>query len=171
VPEREELVVVGCITRPQALGGRFRVQAEVDDPAVFRSGRPLWTGPPGAPLERLEVEEVEVRPKGLLFKVKGIDTVEQVEKYRGQLLYMEPGDLPELPEDSFYYYELVGCQVVLPDGSVIGRVKEVQPGAMGDLIVVRQGEEETLIPAAKEFVKSVDLAHGLIRVDLPEGLR
>jgi len=169
-PEQDDLIVVGKLTRAQALKGRFRVQPEVDDLDFFRPGLQIWMAPRARQLELFEVERVELRARLVVLKVKGIDSIEQVEKYRGQLLYVKSEELPELPEDSFYFYDLIGCKVVMLDGSLLGEVKEIQPGASGELIVVKKGEQEVLIPAAKEFVKAVDITNKTLIVDLPEGM-
>lgn len=166
----EDWILVGRATRPQALRGAFRLQPEVDDPeAVFQPGSTVCLMTESG-AKRFEVERVENRPKFVVLKLAGVDSVEQAERLRGQLLYMPEAELPELPGDSFYYFELQGCQVVLPDETVLGEVREVQPGPTGDMLLIRRGEKEYLIPAVTEIVRSIDLDEGVIRIEPPEGL-
>lgn len=174
-PERERqqpdaLVLVGKVTRPQALRGWFRVLPEADDLEVFAPGRDIWMAARNRSIEAYRIEHVEIRQRIVLLKVAGIDSIEAVEPYRGQLIYLDQETLPPLPEDSFYYFELAGCRVILEDESELGIIHEVQAGSGGDLIVVRQGDREILIPAAREFVKSVSIAEKIVVVELPEGL-
>lgn len=168
--EDEERVLVGQITRPQALKGWLRVKPEVDDWELLKPGLPVWTGLPGKIPVRFDVEAVRIQPKCLVMKLQGIDTIDDAERLRGQLLYVEKELLPPLEEDSFYYYELVGCQVELPDKTIVGEVEEVRPGAAGDLIVVKKEGKELLVPAVKDIVKSVDITNRLIVIDPPAGL-
>ena len=166
----KELIVVGRITRPKGLRGELRVLPDVDDVALFSPGLSLYLTAAGRPPELFAIEHVEIRSKLVVLKFQGIDTIEDAERYRGSLLYAREETLPELPVDSFYYYELVDCQVVLSDESPLGVVKEIRPGAAGDLVVVRTEEREVLIPAAAEFIKEIDLDAMKIVVDPPEGL-
>ncbi len=56
------------------------------------------------------------------------------------------------------------------DDRYLGRVTEIFPTGSNDVYVVRDGEKEVLIPAIDSVVVDIDLAHGILRVDLLEGL-
>ena len=65
--------------------------------------------------------------------------------------------------------DLVGCKVVLPDGTPWGTIAAVELGPQ-DLLVIHDGEIERLLPLVDQFVKNVDVAGGVVTVDPPEGL-
>jgi 16S rRNA processing protein RimM len=84
------------------------------------------------------------------------------ETWRGTLLRAEPIETEE-DDDALWVYELVGAEVSLPDGSVVGTVAEVQSNPASDLLVLDSG---ALVPVV--FV--TDHAPGHLTIDPPEGL-
>jgi 16S rRNA processing protein RimM len=166
----DNFILVGRVTRPQALKGDFRVQPEATDLSLFEAEMDLWFQKPDGQMESLKIERVRIHSGRLVLKVEGIDTVEQAEARRGQWLCFDESDLPELEEDSFYYSDLIGCEVKLPDNQSLGQVTGIRPGAAGDLIVIGSGKEEKLIPAVREYVTEINLTENVIVVDPPEGL-
>jgi 16S rRNA processing protein RimM len=77
--------------------------------------------------------------------------------------------LPPLPEGEFYWYELIGCQVVSESGESVGAVREIwETGAHDVLVVEDENGVRRLIPTAAELMKKVDLvARRIVVVDLP----
>jgi len=166
----QEWIMVGRITRPQALKGWFRLQPEIDDLEVFSPGLRISIAPESGRPRELEIEQVQIRPRLVLLKAVGIDSCEAADSLRGQIVYLAASALPELPEDSFYYYELIGCKVVQTDGSPVGEVREIQPGPGGDIVIIQREKDEIMIPAAKAFIKSIDMKERTIMIDPPEEL-
>jgi 16S rRNA processing protein RimM len=83
---------------------------------------------------------------------------------------MPRGELPALPEDEFYWEDLVGCSVVDPAGNPLGDVAAVTPGPAHDWLVVRRaGGEEGLLPVVAAFLRSVDVAGRRVVAAPPEG--
>ena len=55
-------------------------------------------------------------------KLEGFTRREDVVAFEGWWVTVLAAQLPELPEDEFYWYQLVGCEVALEDGVALGRV-------------------------------------------------
>ena len=60
--------------------------------------------------------------------------------------------------------------MVLVDGSEVGEVADVVPGAAHDLLSVRGKKGEYLVPLVKEIVVAVDVDPGVVTLDPPGGL-
>jgi 16S rRNA processing protein RimM len=102
----------------------------------------------------------------------GVDDRNAAEELRGQTLTIEvdPAELPEDP-DEFYDHQLVGLNVVLEDGSLIGVIGEVIHLPSQDLLSVkREGDTEVLIPFVMEFVPDIDLDSKTVTITPPPGL-
>jgi 16S rRNA processing protein RimM len=76
--------------------------------------------------------------------------------------------LPPTAPDEFYWYQLIGLEVVNSEGERLGILEEIIETGSNDVYVVRRGEEEILIPAIEDVVREVDLQRRLMTVDLPE---
>ena len=103
-------------------------------------------------------------------KFKGIDSISEAEQYVGSEIKVDTSSLPALREGSVYTFQLKGCRVYAVDGEYIGTITDVLTGGT-DILKVDRDNEETLIPFAKDFVKTIDLEQRRVDMDLPEGLR
>lgn len=83
---------------------------------------------------------------------------------------MPESELRELPSDEYWSHEVIGCRVVLADGSDVGLVNQVVSGPSQDLLSVSTPRDELLVPLVKEFIIDIDVDARLITIDPPEGL-
>jgi 16S rRNA processing protein RimM len=164
--ETSERVLVGWVRRPVGLRGEVIVEPTGDDPDRFAAGRRLL-------LEGGRPEEIVVRAsrpakkRTLAISFEGIDSIEAAEALRERRLFVRPEDLPPLPAGEYYYYQLMGLEVIDATGSVLGRVEDVIETGSNDVYCVGKGAEEILIPAVRDYVARVDLAAGRIFLAVP----
>ena len=105
----------------------------------------------------------------LAIKFAGLNTPQAVEPYRGALLLVSRDETFELPDDTFYVFELVGMMVETTAGEAIGTVKDVLTIPGNDVYVVDTGKEELLLPAARDLL-TIDRDAKKIFVEDLEGL-
>jgi 16S rRNA processing protein RimM len=84
------------------------------------------------------------------------------------LIDADADKLPEEP-DAWYDHQLVGLKV-LRDGAVVGEVVRVDHLPAQDLLIIKHGETEVMLPFVKAIVPSLDIAAGTITVTPPIGL-
>ena len=106
--------------------------------------------------ETAEVASVRRHQRFLLVRFAGVDDRSAAERLRGCDVWVRLESLPAPGPNEFYYHELEGMEVVTGAGESLGYVARVMTSAGADLLVVRQGEREYLIPMVAEFVKSID---------------
>jgi 16S rRNA processing protein RimM len=77
-----------------------------------------------------------------------------------------------LPDDEFYYSDLVGMMVYVTGGNEIGIVHAVVNHGAGDLLEINGEKLKTsvIIPFTKEAVPTVDIEARRIVTDPPNGL-
>jgi 16S rRNA processing protein RimM len=109
--------------------------------------------------------------RGLLVFFRGVGDRDTAEALRGAFLTVPAGELPVLPEDSYYVFDLLGSRVNSEDGEFLGRVTDVLSAA-GNQVLVVDGTEggEVLLPMTREVVRRVDLEGASIVVHLLPGL-
>lgn len=129
---------------------------------------------PGAPgAERpLEIESVWEHRGGLIFKFRGIDSIEEAALLQRAEVRIPLEARRQLPPGEYFQSDLVGCEVFERDSrerlGVVTACREY--GGPLLLEVERQGEP-LLIPFARAICVEIDVAGRRIVVDLPEGLK
>ena len=163
-PAWDDLVLVGRIARTHGLRGEVAIDA-VSDFADdrFQPGRVVWTRGAQGGLAKLVIASVRVHHERPLVRFEGIDAIEGAEALGKTELRVAEDDLAPLPDDTYHHHDLVGCEVVEGDGTVIGRVRAVDGVRTASHLVV-------LVPLAASICVGIDLAARRIVVALPEGL-
>ena len=112
------------------------------------------------------------RPHGgvWLLVLEGVTTPERARELVGRQIAVRESELPELGPGEFYCYQLVGLDVVDAEGGALGKVAEVLSNPGNDVLVVRGGGKERLIPMVDRVVRSVDVPGGQIVVEPIDGL-
>lgn len=133
--------------RPHGLDGSFVVERPSDR---LERGMTVWVE--GEPAEIVGAKRVG----GGRIAIRLDRPVE-----RGVLLQVPREQLPEPAEDSYYVFQLVGLEVVQPDGLSLGRVAEVHSYPANDVLELDGGQ---LLPLVEECVLEVDVEAGRIVV-------
>ena len=115
----------------------------------------------------LSVEQSRVQKTCVLIKFEGIDSVEDAQKLREQVISIARDD-PHIPAGTVFQADLIGLPV-RADGAQIGTIREILSMPSSDVWVVR-GEREYMIPNVKAFVPEIDLSLGYVSVKLIEGM-
>lgn len=161
-------LTVARIGRAHGLRGEVGLDVRTDTPEIrLAVGATLQTRPAEAgPLTvarnrsldgRWFVTFAEAHDRTGAERLRGVELVVDVEE----------SDEP----DAWYAHELAGLRVELTDGTVVGEVLGLDPGAAHDLLVVREsGGERTLVPFVTAVVPVVDVAAGRVVLDPPGGL-
>lgn len=163
-----DLIRLGKILRVHGLRGEVRIHAFSEDPEIFTE----------LGLVRMDngtehkILSARTQKKQAIVKLAGFETIEAAEKIVGQEVWGERKQLPHTDDGSFYWVDLVGCDVVDMQGLSIGKVESLDSlsGAHDNLVVRLTDGREALIPFVDAMVIDVDLNAKRIRVDLPEGL-
>ena len=122
----------------------------------------------GQDLTSVEISECKSQGRGIVAKLKNVDTREQAEGLIGSTIFVHRSQLPELPNGEYYWQDLIGLQVMNTEQVVLGSVTKMIETGANDVLVVQPpagtDQQEVLIPYHDEFVINVDLAAGEMRV-------
>ena len=166
----EQKLQVGIITATHGLKGEVKVYPTTDDPGRFRRLKKVILDNGKVSVD-LEIESVKYFKQFVILKFKGLDDIEQVEKYRKASLYVTRDNAVRLKKDEFFIADLIDMKVVNEDGSPLGTLRDVITTGANDVYEVALDEGGTvLIPAIKEYILDVDVENAVMRVHLLEGL-
>lgn len=168
--QKEEYLQVGVITSTHGIRGEVKVFPTTDDASRFELLKKviLDTGKEQLPLE---IEGVKYFKQYVILKFKGIDNINDIEKYRKMPLMISREDAVELAEDEYFMADILGMQVVTEDGNDFGILKDIMETGANDVYVVDTKEHgEVLIPAIKECILDVDTDERKMTIHLMDGL-
>jgi len=150
--EDTDLVAVGLVGKPHGLRGEVYVLPDPDFVDPVRAGLRVRTDRHG----ELAIAATHNHAGKLLVTFDGIASREAAEDLRGERLLL-PRDQVETGEDSIWVEDLLGREVVTPDGEVIGILESVVDGLAHDYFVVaRPDGGEVLIPVVEDMVELTD---------------
>jgi 16S rRNA processing protein RimM len=166
----DQLYAVGTIVKAIGIAGEVAVQPMTDFPARFRKLRVLWMGGDSGSAAETVVEKAVVSPRGIRLKLKGIDDRNAAERIRGKILFVDEAHRAKLPRGQYFVHDVLGLAVSEEGGGDLGTVADVLRYPASDVYVVRGERGEILIPAVKEFIRSVNLGTRTMTVRLIEGM-
>jgi 16S rRNA processing protein RimM len=100
----------------------------------------------------------------------GVADADAAESLKGAVVMLATEDVPAAKSGEFYYYEAIGCEVFLTDGSRLGAIEEIFSNGAHDVWVVRDGEREVLVPVIEDVVKAMDFAARRVTIEPIPGL-
>ncbi len=165
-----DLLAIGSIVKAFGIEGQVIVQSLTDFPSRFRKRNKVLVGRTERELRELTIERAAVEPRGVRLKFSGIDDRNAAEHLVGSLLYIRETERARLPKGRYFTHDLVGLSVVDEQGVVHGTIREVLKMPAHDVYVISGKGEEILLPAVKEFIRRIDLAHRTMMVRLIEGM-
>ena len=140
----------------------------LDDDRVFAANRPV-KAIRGNVSESFQIEFSRRQHGHLILKLRGIDSIAEVERRVGAQLVIAETELPPVEEGLFYTFHLKGCTVTT-QGESLGIVTDVLDSGGTHILKVDGKDGEILIPFAQSYLRKVDLGQRRIDVELPEGL-
>lgn len=163
---------VGKIVNTHGIRGEVRVISRTDFPEErYKIGNTLYVdmGPEQTPVT---IEAHRKHKQFDLLTFEGLDNINDVERFKGQLLKVPKEQSVSLEEGEFFYHDIIGCSVFTVDGEELGKVKEIlSPGANDVWVVKRKGfGSDILIPYIPSVVKTVDIDAQKISIEPLEGL-
>jgi 16S rRNA processing protein RimM len=167
----DDLIVVARVARTRGLRGEVVADLYTDFPERFEALEKVIAIGPDGNRRSLQIEEHWFQGQRIIFKFAGYDSIDEAKELAGFQIGIPASERIELPEDTFYEWELAGCRVEALDGKVVGQVREVmRTGGVEILVVAGDEGRELLIPMAHDICVEIDVAQKIVRIDPPEGL-
>ena len=189
---------VGQIAGTHALKGEVRVFPQTDDRERFTKGLQLFLEDARGQVRELVVERSRQNGKFVLVKFKGLDSIDDVERFRGGTLFVDRKDAIPLEEGEYFVADLIGLAVYEEDGTLLGELTDVIETGANDVYAVRlaaeagadavsaktdagnagqshrprkaKRREEVLLPAIPDCILDIDLAKRRMTVHVLDGL-
>lgn len=166
----EQLLQVGVISSTHGVRGEVKVFPTTDDVKRFKKLKQviLDTGREHLPLE---VESVKFFKQFAILKFKGINNINDIEKYKGKSLLVDRKNAVKLQKNEYFIADMIGLTVFTEDGAEFGELKDVLETGANDVYVIESLKHgEVLVPAIKQCILEVDIENRKMVIHLMEGL-
>ena len=154
----EQFLQVGVISSTHGLRGEVKVFPTTDDAARFQTLKNVVLDTGREKLD-LEIQSVRFFNQFVIVKFKGIDNINDIEKYKGKSLFVTRENAVELEEDEYYIGDLIGMEVYTDDSEErFGVLKDVmETGANEVYIITSENHGELLLPSIHECILDIDV--------------
>jgi len=161
---RPGFVAIGRVLGARGLRGELKIELLAPETALAAGHRVTIAG------RDYTIEHSRPSERPVRLKISGVNTREEALLLRGAYLQALERDLKPLPDGEYYRFQLIGLAVRSLEGRDLGRGVELLSTRENDVYVVDGPHGEVLIPAVDDVVRNVDLAAGIITVELIPGL-
>ena len=162
---------VGVISNTHGIRGEVKVFPTTDDVNRFKKLKQVFVD--------TKKEYIELQPTSCKFfknmvilKFKGIDNINDVEKYKGMDLLVSREHAVHLEEGEYFIADLINLKVIDEDENEIGILDDVMQTGANDVYIIhlKDSGKEVLLPVIDECVLDVNIEEGFVKVHILEGL-
>ncbi len=169
LPPPAGYILLGRVGKAHGLKGEVKIICFSEQPENVAAYKRFYLmNRRGVLSKGLAVLKSRIQGKGVVVQLDSIVSREQADELLGTSILIAKSELPEITDNSFYYYQFQGKRVVSKKGLDIGLVKQIFNNGAQDILVVQAAHDEILIPVTKTIV--VDETEEELIVDLPPGL-
>ena len=167
----EKLLRVGVITSTHGVRGEVKVFPTTDDPQRFKKLKQVILDD-GKQQINLEIASVKFFKNMVILKFKGLDNINDVEKYKQADLLVTREHAVKLQPGEYFIVDLIGLKGISDEGEDLGELTDViQTGANDVYVFSKEGVADLLVPKIPDCVKDINLEEGTVLVHLLPGLR
>lgn len=165
----EDLFRVGVIANTHGIRGEVKVFPTTEDPTRFEWLKEILLDAGGEMLE-LEIEKVRYFKNLVILKFRGIDDINDIEKYKGKELFVTRENAIPLEEGEYYIADIIGAAVYTEDGERFGILTDVMETGANQVYVVDHEGREVLLPVIPDCVKDINIEEKKVVVEILPGL-
>ncbi|MBR1803240.1 MAG: 16S rRNA processing protein RimM [Clostridia bacterium] len=167
---KQKYFEIGQIVNHFGIKGFVKVNPYTDDLEQFETLKTILIEKNKKVLE-VEIEEVKYSKNQVLLKLKGVENIDEAEKYRGAIIKIPRERARKLPEGTYFIADLLGMKVYTDDQKLLGTLDDIYNAGASDIYVVKDElGKQILLPAIQDVIKEIDMDHDRIIVHLIEGL-
>lgn len=154
----EDWLTVAKIVKPQGIRGEVKVITLTDYPEDIQAFGKVY-------IDGNCHKVLRVRPMAgdaAIVALSGIADRNAAELLRGKELKVAREDAPELPENTYYIVDVIGCKAVTDDGVSLGTVTDITPARTDIYEVTEDGGKKFAFVAAEGVILDVDVAEKIV---------
>ena len=171
--DKPKWIVIGKFVAPQGLKGDIRLKPSSDFPERFTRPGKRWIQKTNELPTEIKLNKGTLIPGKSIYvlSIEGISNRSSAEVYIGWKLVIPIDSRPNLSNDEYHYFDLVGLEARRgSDKTVIGYVTDLIKGG-NDLLEIELVEgKKVLVPFVKEIIPEIKLKEKWLLINPPPGL-
>ncbi len=171
-PVEDLPVVLGKINGLFGVRGWVKVRSftdPLDNILQYKTWMLNWPNNPRQQSTQYQLKQGQNHGKGIIALLEDISDRTAAESLLGAEISVSRTLLQKLPEDEYYWSDLIDLKVINTQQKELGTVNHLLETGANDVLVVKQGRQECLIPFVDPWVIQVDLEAGQIEVEWEPG--
>lgn len=166
----KERLQVGVISSTHGVRGEVKVFPTTDDMTRFKKLKEVILVTEKTE-KLLKITSVKFFKQFAILKFDGINTLNDVEVYKGASLFVDRKNAVKLEKDEYFIADLIDLLVVDENENEIGTLIDVMKTGANDVYIVKNEEgKELLFPAIKECILDIDFKKKTMTVHVMDGL-
>lgn len=155
-------IVIGIVAKPQGLKGEIKINPLTDDINRFKKLKKVFLNNVS-----YDIENVSIRGNFVVLKLKGLNSIEEVERFRQCNLEIDRTDAVELKENEYFMVDLIGSKLVAEDGTFLGTIKYFDKFGSAFVATVTDAisNAEFMFPFLDEVLVKVDTENKIVVVN------
>ena len=164
---KKEFLEIGKFVGTHGVRGMVRIQPWSDDGEFLTQFKNFYLD---GGKTKITVSKIAPHGNVVIAQIKGVDSIEDAEKLRGQVLFIKRDDA-RLPDGRYFVSEIIGATVYDADtNTLLGTLCEVSPTGANDVWHIKNGEREYLVPAIPDVIVNVDIDNDVITIRPLKGI-
>jgi 16S rRNA processing protein RimM len=165
----DKYVLLGKVAKAHGLRGEVKIFSFSGQPENFSGYKEIvLVDTSGNLSSSLAVEKFRAHGKTAIVQLASINSRDRAEEIEGRGVLLAKNLLPDTADGEYYWYQYEGKLVLDQSGQTIGRVESLFSNGAQDIMVVKSGDKEILIPVTKSIIVG-ETAEELI-INPPPGL-
>ena len=170
----DDWVPIALVGRPHGVRGELRAHPfdkqstlllELDEVLVR-----FVDGPRKGEEHEVSIDGARAGNDAILLKLHGVVGRDRAVDVRGAQLCARRSDFPKTDEDEFYAVDIIGAQVLDPEGQALGTVREFSSYPSVDILLIEGPRGRYEVPLVDAYVESVDAGQKRVVLRTLEGL-
>ncbi|AXQ13170.1 MULTISPECIES: ribosome maturation factor RimM [Shewanella] len=164
-------IVLGKLGSSYGIKGWLKITAYTDSVEGIFDYSP-WLIKEQGEWREVKVTQWRYQGKAVVAALEGVETRERAQMLTNCEIGILPEQMKDLPEDEFYWRDLIGCEVINTKGYNMGKVDQIVETGSNDVLLVKAnakdsfGKAERMIPfVTEQFIKEVNVSAKQILVD------
>jgi len=158
---------IGAVRKPHGIKGGLKVSLYSMDLEMLQSLKQFFVNT-GSEWKQLTLRNSQGYDDFAILSFNEIQDRTEADLYRDREIFTVREDMPDLDKDEFYVDDLIDCEVVDENNKSLGKVTEILSPGAHEVLLIMQGDSETLVPLVDEWVVAIDLVAGKIQVNNAE---